>query len=94
MRGIRVIDWQVRSSTGGGFELYRGSRELLADATMTEVGKYLRRNRQRGQSVHLVAPDGYVSDITQRADRKGWGQRPASGSEPPARRTLGWMIRR
>jgi hypothetical protein len=94
MRGIRVIDWQVRSSTGGSFELYKGSREVLADTTMTEVGKYLRRNRQQGQSVHLVAEDGYISDITQRADRKGWVQRPTGEGESPARRTLGWMIRR
>ena len=77
----RVVDWRITQDDGGNYELHLGNRQVLRDTTMTEINKHLRKNRQAGQTVHEVAEDGYVTDVTRRVERR----RPADRRDPSQR---------
>lgn len=81
MPSRRVIDWQIRPNDDDTYDLLLRHRPVLIGSSMTEIGKYLRRHRQPGQSVHQVAEDGYITDITRAVERRQPARR-----TPPARR--------
>lgn len=71
----RVVDWRIEPDEGDTHTLYLRNREVLRGASMTEINKHLRKHRQPGQSVHDVAEDGYVTDLTRRIERRQPTQR-------------------
>ncbi len=70
MGARRVVDWRITQDGDGNYELHLGNRQVLRDTTMTEINKHLKKNRQAGQTVHEVADDGYITDVTRRIERR------------------------
>lgn len=65
----RVVDWRIEPGEDDTHTLYLRNRPVLRDSSMTEINKHLRKHRQPGQSVHEVADDGYVTDVTRAVER-------------------------
>lgn len=86
----RVVDWRIEPGEDDTETLYLRNRRVLRDASPAEVRKHLRRNRQQGQSVHLVAEDGYITDITRAIERRQPSRRtaPARKRHRPVRMPL------
>lgn len=78
----RVVDWRIEPGENDTHTLYLRNREVLRDASMTEISKHLRRHRKAGETVHDVAEDGYVTDMTRRIERR----QPAQRTSPLKRR--------
>lgn len=70
MGARRVVDWRITQDDSGNYELHLGNRQVLRDTTLTEINKHLKKNRQAGQTVHEVADDGYITDVTRRVKRR------------------------
>lgn len=90
MGARRVVDWRITQDDDGNYELHLGNRQVLRDTTMTEINKHLRKNRQAGQTVHEVAEDGYITDVTRRVERRQSADRrdPAQRPRKPLRMPL------
>lgn len=90
MGARRVVDWRITQDGDGGYELHLRNRQVLRDTTMTEINKHLRKNRQAGQTVHEVADDGYVTDVTRRVERRQPTDRrkPVTRTRKPVRMPL------
>lgn len=79
----RVVDWRIEpGESDDGFHLYLRDRRVLRDTSITEINKHLKRTRQPGQTVHQIADDGYVTDITKTVERR----QPAVRRRPSRRR--------
>lgn len=84
----RVIDWRIEPGEDDTETLYLRNRPVLRDASPAEVGKHLRKHRQPGQSVHLVAEDGYVTDVTRTIERRQPARRQPAKRRPIVRMPL------
>lgn len=86
----RVVDWRIEPGEDDTHTLYLRNRQVLRDTSRTEIDKHLRKHRQPGQSVHLVAEDGYIADITRQIERRQPVQRtgPARKRHRPVRMPL------
>lgn len=70
MAARRVIDWRIVPGDNDNYDLYLRNRRVLTDRSMSEINKHLRKHRGSGETVHSVADDGYVTNITRRIDRR------------------------
>lgn len=88
MSARRVVDWQVKPD-GDDYSLsYRG-RPVSDGQTMTDVRRYLHKNRTPGEQVVQVAEDGYVTDLTdQIARRQPRRRQPGAKGRRPVRMPL------
>ena len=77
----RVIDWRIEPGEDDTETLYLRNRPVLRDASPAEVGK-------PGQSVHLVAEDGYVTDVTRTIERRQPARRQPAKRRPIVRMPL------
>lgn len=66
----RVIDWRIQPGDGDHYTLYFRNKQVMDDQSMVEINKHLRNNRSPGQTVHQVADDGYITDVTRGIDRR------------------------
>lgn len=66
----RVVDWQIKPGEDDTYDLYLRNRQVLHDTSMTEINKHLRKNRRPDQTVHEIADDGYITDVTRRVQRR------------------------
>lgn len=71
----RVVDWRIEPGEGDTHTLYLRNRPVLQDASMTQINKHLRKHHRAGETVHDVAEDGYVTDMTRRVERRQPAQR-------------------
>lgn len=67
----RVIDWQIKpGDENDTYDLLLRHKTVLTGRSLTDIHKHLRKHRQPNQSIHQVADDGYITDVTTSVDRR------------------------
>lgn len=57
-------DWILEEKGEDSYDLIRGRKRILVDASMTQIKKYMRRFMEKGQCVVLVEQDGYRRNVS------------------------------
>jgi len=92
MSARRLIDWRIEpGESSDRYILHRRNRPVLQDRGMSEIWKYLREHREKGETIFLRSdPQDVPTNVTHKFDHAN----PAQVANPRRIRLAIFPIRR